>query len=224
MDYKYIIISSPSGGGKTTICNMLTREEESPLYGNASFSISATTRQKRTHETNGKEYFFHTKEEFEEMIKQGEFLEYATICGNHYGTPLKGISQNSHTLFDIDHQGFEQILAKKPNKVLSIFLLPPSLHELRKRLEFRGDISNDIINQRMENAVEEISKSQKYRYILVNKDLQTTFKTVCSIIQFELENNTQNKFQILAQSIKRCKISEIDTFLTEAAKITELCI
>jgi guanylate kinase len=220
----YIIISSPSGGGKTTICNMLLSNKNSPIYGNVSFSISATTRPKRQHEVHGREYFFLSKEEFGIMINNNEFLEYANVCGNLYGTPLKGVVEYHHTLFDIDYQGFEQISRNGKAKIISIFLLPPSLKELEQRLQNRGDISQSVINERMQNALEEISHSQKYDYILTNFNIQTTFQMVCKIVDYTIHGNDDilHKNAIsLANLIKGFSNKNVELYLKEALKVTQ---
>ncbi len=222
----YIIISSPSGGGKTTICNMLLQNDASPIYNNVSFSISATTRPKRTHELHGREYFFLSSEEFNKMIAKDEFLEYATVCGNLYGTPLGGVSKQTHTLFDIDYQGFEQIqnhCRKYSKPLLSIFLLPPSLDVLEKRLQGRGDISADVIHVRMENAISEILQSQKYDFILTNIDIQATFITVCSIVESVVCGGKKSpiKAEYISRGIRNFAITNVNSYLSEALKITK---
>ena len=220
----YIVISSPSGGGKTTICNMLLSDNNSPIYSNVSFSISATTRPRRQHEVHGREYFFLSKEEFTTMIDNNEFLEYANVCGNLYGTPLKGVAKNHHTLFDIDYQGFEQINHNGKEKIMSIFLLPPSLEELEQRLQNRGDISQNVINERMQNALEEISHSQKYDYILTNFNIQTTFQMVCKIVDYTIHNKDDilhTNAISLANLIKGFSNKNVELYLREALKVTQ---
>jgi guanylate kinase len=225
----YIVISSPSGGGKTTICNMLLQNEVSPIYNNVSFSISATTRPKREHELHGREYFFLSHNEFNSMIAKDEFLEYATVCGNLYGTPIKGVSKEKHTLFDIDFQGFEQIQShcKKYQKpLLSIFLLPPSLDVLRQRLQSRGDIRSDVIEARMENAISEILHSQKYDFILTNHNISSTFANVSNIVKSVVCNSREvsANVQSIANSIRNIVIAnDINSYLNEALKITKGC-
>lgn len=222
----YIIISSPSGGGKTTICNMLLQNPKSPIYQNVTFSISATTRQKRIHETDGKEYFFHSKEEFQQMIQNNELLEYANVCGNLYGTPLKGISTEKHTIFDIDYQGFRQIKQNGKNKKIGIFLLPPSIDALQKRLENRGDISSENIKIRMENAIEEIMHSHEYDFILTNASIEKTFEMVCSIIKYIILHNEDSYYPKICQitnDIKKTNINNISSYLNESLNITEIC-
>src|SRR5574343_1818414 len=125
-NYKLIVISSPSGGGKSTMCKMLSTRLDSPLFEKVGFSISATTRKIRANEVNGIDYFFISQNEFEEKIRQNQFLEWANVFGNFYGTLKSQILQDKHTLFDIDYQGQIQIKQQIP-EAISIFLTPPSI-------------------------------------------------------------------------------------------------
>lgn len=223
----YIVISSPSGGGKTTICNMLLQNKQSPVFKNVVFSISATTRQKREHELHGREYFFISRTEFDEMVVNGEFLEHASVFGNMYGTPLYGISKEKHTLFDIDFQGFDQInnyCKNRSENLLSIFLLPPSLDALRERLRARGDISEEVIAARMQNAIGEITQAKKYNFILTNYEIPTTFANVSNIVKGSVldEKDKQSAMEELAKSIKDIDFSRgVEFFLSEALRITK---
>lgn len=201
-----IIISSPSGGGKTTISKKLLQDSSSPIFGKARFSISVTTRQKRGEEIDGKDYFFVSDEEFHNMVERGEFLEYATIFGHMYGTPRKGISQEMHTIFDIDFQGYNQV--KEKIDVVSIFLLPPSLESLKERIKNRGDIDTVEINRRIGNASTEIEQAKNYDYIILNNDIQKAFEEICSIIQAEIiKKNTLKlaKFQSCQDILQAAK-------------------
>jgi len=177
-----IIISSPSGAGKSTICNML-------IKGNmdVKMSISATTRQKRDNEIDGQDYFFVTNDEFEALKVQDQLLESANIFGNHYGTPKRMIddcfSKNQNVLFDIDWQGARQLNQKfNKNKIISFFLLPPSMKELHSRLQKRAMDSEDVVKKRMFGAIDEISHFNEYDYVLVNEDLQQTYDKINDII------------------------------------------
>jgi guanylate kinase len=180
-----IIISSPSGGGKTTLCKRLLSDPTSPLYNKAEFSISATTRAMRPTEVEGKDYFFISGSEFERMIKENEFLEYARIFNNFYGTPLFGISKTKHTIFDIDFQGHHQL--KKKKKAVSIFLLPPSIEVLKERIKKRGDLLPKEIALRIEKAPIEMKEGEKYDYIIINDNLETAFREACTIIETEIK-------------------------------------
>jgi guanylate kinase len=183
-----IVISSPSGGGKTTICKRLINDPTSPVFGNSRFSISATTRKIRGSEVDGVDYYFFTKEEFEEKIKRGEFLEYANVYGNFYGTLTSEMNTEKHVLFDIDVEGHSQI--KQKMEALSIFLLPPSIEVLNQRLNLRGDLSREDLEKRLEEAKNEIACADKYDYKIVNENLDKTFAEVCEIIKLKLHNQS----------------------------------
>lgn len=206
----YIIISSPSGGGKTTICNMLMKSVQSPVVDCVKFSISATTREKRPHETDGKEYFFISNDSFMDMVKKDEFLEYAEICGNWYGTPKNQVDGVNHILFDIDFQGFiqmnESFQGEDKRKLLTIFLLPPSLEVLRERLDKRGDIASNVIMKRMENAVLDISYAKDYQYVIMNEDVDETFRNVCAIVDFVINGNQSDLHERLLNFSERVKL------------------
>ncbi len=178
-----IIISSPSGAGKSTLCSMIIKND--PLI---KLSISATTREKRPQEIDGTHYFFTSKEEFAQMQKNDEFLESATVFSNNYGTPksmVEGeLKKGNCVLFDIDWQGARQIKEKfDKNSVVSIFILPPSLQELERRLHARASDSPEIVASRMNEAKSEISHFAEYDFILVNDDLDNAYKKIRSIIE-----------------------------------------
>ena len=180
MEKSLFIISSPSGGGKTTICRRLLLDETSPIFGKCEFSISATTREPRGNEVNGVDYFFLSKQEFGKRLEDGEFMEHAKVFDSHYGTLKRQLSKTNHTLFDIDVQGHNQI--KEHTEVLSIFLLPPSIEVLNSRIMQRGDLTNEQIERRIKKAPAEIEEAYKYDFILINEDLEKTFNAVCAII------------------------------------------
>jgi len=177
-----IIISSPSGAGKSTICNML-------INGNKDIklSTSATTRVKRQNELDGQDYYFVTKDEFEELESKNQLLEAANIFGNQYGTPKKMVddsfSKNINVLFDIDWQGARQLNEKfNKNKIISFFLLPPSMKELHYRLQKRAMDTQDIVKKRMSGSIDEISHFNEYDYVIINNNLQETYDKIYSII------------------------------------------
>tara|TARA_Y100000389_G_scaffold158294_1_gene159692 strand:+ start:17956 stop:18606 length:651 start_codon:yes stop_codon:yes gene_type:complete len=177
-----IIISSPSGAGKSTICNML-------INGNKDIklSTSATTRVKRQNELDGQDYYFVTKDEFEELESKNQLLESANIFGNQYGTPKKMVddsfSKNINVLFDIDWQGARQLNEKfNKNKIISFFLLPPSMKELHYRLQKRAMDTQDIVKKRMSGSIDEISHFNEYDYVIINNNLQETYDKIFSII------------------------------------------
>jgi len=179
-----LVLSSPSGAGKTTLTKLL-RDEEPSL----TLSISVTTRPRRPSEVDGVHYFFKTADEFKEMRDRGDLLEWAEVHGNFYGSPRKEIdkalSGGNDILFDIDYQGAMQVRKTAPEDVVSIFILPPSIPELRRRLERRAEDSATVIQQRLKNAKNEIDRWRDYDYVLVNDDLQETFAKIRAILAAE---------------------------------------
>lgn len=179
-----IILSSPSGGGKTSIAKALL-----DLDQNLSLSISATTRPARINEIEGKDYFFKTEKEFKILEQAAGFLETAKVYGNYYGTPKKYIDQlieqDKDILFDIDHQGARQIKDKLPKLVLSIFILPPSIALLRERLNKRGQDSQAEIDHRILLAEEAISYANEYDYVVTNNQLDQAVNEITTIINQE---------------------------------------
>ncbi|MDG1210457.1 MAG: guanylate kinase [Paracoccaceae bacterium] len=179
------ILSSPSGAGKSTISRSLLADEP-----NLTFSVSATTRAPRPGEQDGREYFFKTRAEFGAMIEAGELLEHAEVFGNLYGTPISpveaAIANGQDVLFDIDWQGGQQIAnSTLQDAVVSVFILPPSLAELEKRLKGRAQDSDDIIAGRMAKSMGEINHWSEYDYVLVNRDLDECAAEVTGILQAE---------------------------------------
>ncbi len=166
------IISAPSGAGKTTLISKL-RSEFSPA-----FSISCTTRPPRPGEINGREYFFLGKEQFEQMRDRGEFAEWALVHGNYYGTPLAPVldrlNAGEDMVFDIDVQGAAQLHHMLPNAVF-VFIMPPSLAELEKRLRGRGSDSNEVISIRLAKAAEEIRHAHWFDAVIVNDSLEKAY-------------------------------------------------
>ena len=177
------VVSGPSGTGKTTLCKELIK-----LIPDLSFSISYTTRPPRRNEKSGKDYYFVTPEVFEKMIDKGEFAEWAEIYGNLYGTTRSSIEQalnKGHDLiFDIDSQGAQQLKRTYPLGV-SIFLLPPSVSELEKRLCNRKTDSQETIRKRLNKARQEISQVEFYEYVVINKVLEETLHVLQSIVVAE---------------------------------------
>ncbi len=177
-----IILSSPSGAGKSTLSKRLLEWDPE-----LSFSVSATTRAPRDGEVDGKDYHFMSKAGFEEDVASGEMLEHAVVFGNFYGSP-KGpveaaIGQGRDVLFDIDWQGAQQIQNSTLGQhTLSIFILPPSIAELRRRLEGRGQDSKEVIAGRMRKSLDEISHWAEYDYVLVNDDLDATEDALKGIV------------------------------------------
>lgn len=178
------ILSSPSGAGKTTISRMLL--EGDPAIR---LSVSATTRPMRPGEVDGKDYHFVTQEQFDQMIEDEQFLEWAHVFGHSYGTPKAqvkaGLRAGEDFLFDIDWQGTQQLYQKLETDVVRVFLLPPSIDELRRRLTGRGTDSAEVIAARMERARAEISHWDGYDYVVVNDDIEECFAKVREILHAE---------------------------------------
>ncbi|MDZ7588259.1 MAG: guanylate kinase [Parasphingorhabdus sp.] len=178
------VISSPSGTGKTTISRMLLKSDP-----RIAMSVSVTTRAQRPGEVDGTDYHFVSGEAFEEMIADGALLEYATVFGNRYGTPAAPVeaqlAQGKDVLFDIDWQGTQQLYQRMGEDVVRVFILPPSLTELRERLEKRATDASDVIENRMKRATDEISHWDGYDYVLINDDLSRCFAEVQGILASE---------------------------------------
>ena len=180
-----IILSSPSGAGKSTLARRLMGWDAS-----LSFSISGTTRNPRPGEEHGREYYFHTRADFEGLIERGEMLEHAEVFGHLYGSPRTpvetAINVGRDVLFDIDWQGGQQIRNSALGKhTLSIFILPPSIPELERRLRARAQDSDEVIANRMKKSRDEISHWPEYDYVLVNDDLDATEAKLQTIVQAE---------------------------------------
>jgi guanylate kinase len=179
-----LVLSSPSGAGKTTLTRNLLEQED-----NVSLSISVTTRERRPSEIDSVHYHFITKRHFEAMRDGGELLEWAEVHGNFYGTPREpveaALASGRDVLFDIDWQGTRQLIDKMRDDVVTVFVLPPSADELKARLERRAEDSQSIIAQRLQNALEEISHWREYDYILVNRDLDKSFARLRAILTAE---------------------------------------
>ena len=186
-----IILSSPSGAGKSTLARRLMTWNPS-----LAFSVSSTTRQMRTEEVDGKDYFFVDEAKFKQQVADGDMLEHAHVFGKFYGSP-KGpveaaISEGQDVLFDIDWQGAQQISNSALQKhVLSIFILPPSIVELRRRLEGRGQDTVETIGKRMQKSWDEISHWSGYDYVLINDDLDATEEKLKSIVISERLRRSQ---------------------------------
>ena len=179
-----LVVSSPSGAGKTTLTRNLLEQEE-----NVSLSISVTTRERRASEIDGVHYHFIPRRRFETMRDADELLEWAEVHGNYYGTPREpvetALAAGRDMLFDIDWQGTQQLYAKMRADVVSVFVLPPSASELKARLERRAEDSGDVIIRRLRNAAEEIPHWNEYDYVLVNRDLDKSFSRLRAILTAE---------------------------------------
>lgn len=179
-----LIVSSPSGAGKTSIVKEILLKDKRFTH-----SISVTTREKRQGEIDGKDYYFVTPQQFEIMKTEDQLLEYAKVFDNYYGSPkqhvLDKMSNGYDLLFDIDWQGAHTLKEKLGELVVSIFILPPSISELEKRLKLRGQDSEEIIAKRMAQAHSEIIHYDEYDYVLINKDFDKTLARIQTIIAAE---------------------------------------
>ncbi len=181
---KLIIISSPSGAGKTTLCKLLIKKMK-----NINLSISYTSRSKRLNEKNGKDYFFVTNNKFEQLRKKNFFIETAKNFNNFYGSPFKNIHKSEknkkHILFDIDWKGARKIRRNyKKDKIIDFFILPPSKTELKRRLIKRGTDNKKEINLRLSYAIEEMKHFDEYKYVLINEKVHKTVDHIKKIIEY----------------------------------------
>jgi guanylate kinase len=188
-----VVLSSPSGGGKTTICRKILNKHKDYLY-----SVSATTRKKRKNEKEGRDYFFLSENQFNQIRKKHGFVEWAKVHGEYYGTlkePVEQAEKEGKTaLFVLDVQGGMAIKKKYPESVL-IFLLPPSLEELKKRLIRRGTDRAYQIEKRLKIALKEIKFWSKYDYVVINKNLEKTVKLVEKVIEAERHKSFRFDFE-----------------------------
>jgi len=193
-----VILSSPSGSGKTTLVKEISSKN------NYSISISHTTRTPRTNEVNGKEYFFVGEEEFKKLINNNEFLEYAKVFNNYYGSSKKLVLDNlkkgKNIIFDIDWQGTEQIKQKKLNyQLITFFILPPSKEELFDRLSNRDLKDKSIVEQRMKQFDEDVLHWKNYDFVVVNDDLETCYNQIINLIETKLNKTKSNYDQNLIE-------------------------
>lgn len=186
-----LVLSSPSGAGKSTIARMLLER-----VSNLDLSISVTTRPRRSTEVDGVHYHFLTEERFMQMRDNGDLLEWAEVHGNYYATPREpveaAIENGRDILFDIDIQGTFQLYEKMRSDVVSVFVLPPSLAEMKSRLLGRDEDTEEVILRRMKTAVGEMKHWVKYDYVVVNEDLDRAYETVLSILKAERHKQTRS--------------------------------
>jgi guanylate kinase len=184
------ILSSPSGAGKTTLSRKLLAADPQ-----IKLSISATTRPPRPGEEDGVHYHFVSDEEFDRMVEEDEFYEWAHVFGYRYGTPKghirEGLKEGQDYLFDIDWQGTQQLKQKDDQDVVTVFVLPPSLPELRRRLEARNQDTPEVIDRRMERARAEISHWAEYDYVVINDNVEECFARVCEVLDAERMRRTR---------------------------------
>jgi guanylate kinase len=178
------VLSSPSGAGKTTLSRRLLEKDSS-----VELSVSVTTRSKRRGEIEGRDYYFIDRLRFDTMKKNDELLESAEVFGNCYGTPRdavqRALTAGRDVLFDIDWQGTQQLRDKVPHDLVSVFILPPSVDELERRLKTRAEDSDEVIRGRMAKSADEMSHWGEYDYIVINHDLEQAFGDVCAILAAE---------------------------------------
>ncbi len=186
-----VILSSPSGAGKTTLVNLLSKEN------NFEISISHTTRQPRSNETSGKDYFFVSDHEFKRLIKNEEFLEYAKVFNNYYGTTrtpvIDKLNRGKNVLFDIDWQGADQIKNKNLDfKLITFFILPPSKEILYERLSNRDMKDKLIVEQRMKQFERDVLHWINYNYVVINDDLDSCYNKIQKLIDAEINNGSKD--------------------------------
>ncbi len=188
-----LILSSPSGAGKTTLTRMLLQDRALDL----TLSISVTTRARRSSEVDGIHYRFIAERQFIAMRDAGDLLEWAEVHGNYYGTPREPVeeilAQGRDCLFDIDYQGTRQVREKIGADTVTVFILPPSMKELRARLERRAEDAADVIERRLENARKEIARWKEYDYVIVNDDLQRSFEDLNAILRAERQRRPRRE-------------------------------
>ena len=187
-----VVLSSPSGAGKTTLVKKIAKEKKFKI------SISYTTRKPRTNEINGEDYFFVTEESFKNLIKNKEFLEYAKVFENYYGSSkkqvFKKLNNGENVIFDIDWQGTEQIKNQKLNyKLITFFILPPSKEELFNRLKNRDMKDKNIVEERMKQFHEDIEQWENYDFVVINDDIEKCYNEIVGFIN-EKKDNTNSKY------------------------------
>ena len=186
-----VILSSPSGAGKTTLVNLLSKKD------NFEISVSHTTRQPRSNETSGKDYYFVSDQEFNRLIKNDEFLEYAKVFNNYYGTTrtpvIDKLNKGKNVLFDIDWQGADQIKNKNLDfKLITFFILPPSKEILHKRLSNRDMKDKLIVEERMKQFERDVLHWINYNYVLINDDIESCFNKIQNLITAEINNGSKD--------------------------------
>ena len=178
------VLSSPSGAGKTTVAQEVLKQEK-----NLNISVSCTTRKARPSERDGIDYYFISENQYKEKVNEGEFLEHAEVFGNYYGTPKfvveKYLDAGQDVIFDIDWQGTQQLAENARDDLVSIFILPPSIEVLEKRLIGRNQDTDEVVNRRMSKASDEMSHWPEYDYVIINENLEKTIFDVRSILNAE---------------------------------------
>ena len=184
------VLSSPSGAGKSTIAKRILSE-----CSNIKMSVSATTRKPRAVEVEGQDYYFHSMDTFQHKIENNEFLEYAKVFQNYYGTPkepvMKALEEGHDVLFDIDWQGAQALMENAGDDLVRVFILPPSTEELEKRLKTRAQDSDSVVAARMAKSADEMSHYAEYDWVIVNEDFDQSVQSVKAIIQSERLKRTR---------------------------------
>jgi guanylate kinase len=188
------VVSSPSGAGKTTLCNRLRAE-----FANLAFSVSTTTRPPRPGETHGVEYLFVDQPNFQEMIARDEFAEYAMVHGHMYGTSAalvrQALGEGRDLLFDIDYQGGRQLKQKFPDDVVLVFILPPSIRALAERLRRRATDSEEVIDRRLRVAREELKHYAEYDFLVMNEDLDRAYDALRAVYVAQLHATDRQRLR-----------------------------
>lgn len=197
------VLSSPSGAGKTTLSRLLMQNDE-----NLVMSTSYTTRTKRPQEVDGVDYYFVTPSTFDTKVKAGDFFEHAEVFGNSYGTPRlfveESIAQGKDVLFDIDWQGTRRLTDMARSDIVSVFILPPSIQELERRLRQRNQDTDDVIARRMSRAHDEIVHWDEYDYVIINDHIDASLQKILYILK--------------AERLKRTRQHGLETFVQESLK------
>jgi guanylate kinase len=198
-----LVLSSPSGAGKTTLTRLLLGADPA-----LSLSVSVTTRPRRPNEIEGKDYYFVDKGEFDRMVAAGELLEHATVFGNSYGTPRKRVeavlASGCEIISDVDWQGTQQLQATVRSDLVSVFILPPSVGELERRLRARNQDSEEVVQRRMAEAVDEINHYNEYDYVILNTDLDVSVRQLRAIVE--------------AERVRRTRLSGLFEFVREISR------
>jgi guanylate kinase len=185
-----LVLSSPSGAGKTTISRKLFEAD-----GKLAMSVSVTTRPKRPGEIDGKHYHFVARQKFDEMVARGELLEHAIVFGNCYGTPrapvMQALESGQDIISDVDWQGTQQLKQNVGSDVVAVFVLPPTIEALKERLQSRAQDSADVVQERMAKSSDEMSHWAEYDYVIVNEDLDTSVRQVQAILDAERKRRTR---------------------------------
>ena len=197
-----LVLSSPSGAGKTTLSRMLLDR-----YSTIELSISVTTRKPRPGEVEGRDYRFIDERSFDAMVARGDLLEWAEVFGSRYGTPRapveRALAMGRDVLFDIDWQGTQQLREKGRDDLVSVFVLPPTIPDLEARLRTRAQDSDDVIHARMSKAADEMSHWAEYDYVVINRDVLRAFEDVCAILAAErLKRERQTGLSAFVRSLQ----------------------